>query len=215
MQLVGLHGFATDSRIWHFQDLDLAPNINFYDIESESLKLASYLNPDSILVGWSMGGMVAIRTAVLGKDKIKALVLVSTTPKFVRSGDCDFGLPEVLIQRLIKKIKNEGVGAFHSLIFKNDRPEGLVDVPAQQAKKEMEALAKLDLRDLLPEIKIPTLIIHGSKDEICLPAAAKYMHKMITNNEVIILEGIGHAPMIEAPGLFNFQLQCFIQKYVQ
>jgi len=215
MQLVYLHGFATTPGIWYQQNPDYAPRLDFCGIDEESARLATDLEPGSILIGWSMGGMLAIKTAALAQDKLKALVLVSTTPKFLRSADFEFGLSESLLQRLVKKIRSEGISAFHSLIFKDRRPEGLAEMSFKKAEKELHELSKCDLRRQLSELKLPTMIIHGSEDAICLPGAAEYMHKQIANNEIVLLQGVGHAPMIETPGLFNFHIQRFIQNYAR
>ena len=55
----------------------------------------------------------------------------------------------------------------------------------------------------LSKIKAPTLIIHGSKDEICLPTAAQYLQNNIQNSKLVMLEGVGHAPLVEAAERFN------------
>ena len=215
MQLVCLHGFATSSRIWHNQKVDYAPELNFEDLRAESQKLAENLGPDVILVGWSMGGMVALQVAAWAPAKVLGLVLVSTTPKFIKSEDFPYGLPPALLKRLQKRIKSEGISAFHSLIFKKNEVVGLAHISAEVAEKEMPELAKADLRELLPEIKVPTLIIHGSQDQICLPSVAKFMKNRIPSSKLVMLDGIGHAPMIEVPQLFNLHLQRFIGNYVK
>jgi pimeloyl-[acyl-carrier protein] methyl ester esterase len=196
---IWLHGFATTPEIWSAG----GPPLNFDDLDREADKVAKSVSQGDILIGWSMGGMVAIKAAVLAQEKLKALVLVSTTPKFLRSSDFAAGLPPVLIKRLEKKIETEGTKAFHDLIFKNGHAIGLAHLPIEQAERELAELTRVDLRSELQKIKSPTLIIHGDCDEICLPAAAKYMHEKIAGSELVMLKGVGHAPMVEAPELFN------------
>ena len=49
------------------------------------------------------------------------------------------------------------------------------------------------------EIAAPTLILFGDKDRVINPSAAKTFHEYIAGSEVVILPGIGHLPMEEAP----------------
>ena len=213
MQKVFLHGFATNPDIWHHQRVDFAPELDFENIPAEAKRVAELITQDSILIGWSMGGLVAIELAVLAGAKLKALVLVSTTPKFVRSADFPEGLPLALLRRMEKRIEREGAAAFHSLVFKNGETVGLEHLPPKRAERELAELARLDLRPALKQITVPTLIIHGDRDEICLPAAAKFMSLEVGGCELEIISGVGHAPMIEAADQFNALLENFINDY--
>jgi len=213
MQLVYLHGFATNPQVWHNQKVDYSPELCFEDIDAESNKLAGNLKPETILIGWSMGGMLALKTTELAGNKIKALVLVSTTPKFIRSPDFPLGLPMALLKRLENKIRAEGTAAFHNLVFKNGESMGLNHLSWEEVEKEFNQLAQIDLRGLLSKVSIPTLIIHGDRDEICPPSAAEYMKENISGSELVMLPGVGHAPMVEVPELFNSQLDRFIKKH--
>lgn len=194
-----LHGFATTPEIWP----DSGPKLSFEDIDREAKRLNGTLEEEIVMIGWSMGGMIAMKIAAMAPEKIGALILVSTTPKFIKSSDFPYGISPALLRKLMKKIKTEGISAFHALVFKNGTNAGLARLTPEQAERELVELAKVDLRNLLPGIKIPTLIIHGDRDEICLPAAAKYMNEKIAGSELVMLKGVGHAPMVEVPELFN------------
>lgn len=209
MERVYLHGFATGPAIWQWQPAGYAPELDFSDLQAESAWLAGAIQPGTVLIGWSMGGMVALQTAGLSLENVKALVLVSTSPKFISSPDFPYGLPLALLKKIEKKIKQVGVSAFHELVFGNKTVTGLAETSIEQAEKELAELARVDLRELLPEIEVPTLIIHGDRDEICLPEAARYMADNIPGSKLVMLEGVGHAPMVEAPEKLNEAL-CWI-----
>ncbi len=69
--------------------------------------------------------------------------------------------------------------------------------PAKQAALEsLVCLQNEDLRPAVKEIRVPTLIIHGSEDRICAPAAAHYMHNEINRSHVLFLKETGHMPFI-------------------
>lgn len=205
-----LHGFATNPEIWHNRPGGEAPELGFENIEKEAARIAKGISKGVTLIGWSMGGMMAMQVAAMVPDKLCALVLVSTTPRFLKSSDFPFGLSPALLRNLQKRIKAEGIKAFHSLVFKNREVMGLADLTPERAEKELAELARVDLRDTLPRIDVPTLIIHGTRDEICLPAAANYMKETIRDSELVMLDGVGHAPMVEAPEEFKRELTCWI-----
>jgi len=212
MKTVYLHGFAAGPGIWDGQKPGFTPQIDFSDLEAESHRLSSAIGPETILIGWSMGGMVALKTALLSPGKVKALVLVSTTPKFVSSPDYPYGLPLALLRNLKKKIKLNGVKAFHSLAFKDLPVPGLIDTPIEQAEKELAELEKVDLRELLAKIEAPTLIIHGNKDQIVPVKSAEYLAKNISGSELHIYDKVGHAPFLERSKQFNQCIRNFINK---
>ena len=206
METVYLHGFATSPSIWHAVLRKPAPigsgrfpELSFGNIKEEAKRIGRELGEGIALIGWSMGGMIAIKIAADFPKKIKSLVLVSTTPKFI-GAPC--GAPLALLRRLEKRIKAEGAKAFHLLAFSREI-EGLAHPSTEQALQELKELEKIDLRKELLKIKAATLIIHGNKDEICLPAAAEYMRAKIRNSRLEILSGVKHAPMFEAPEVFS------------
>jgi pimeloyl-[acyl-carrier protein] methyl ester esterase len=210
MQFIYLHGFATNPQIWRLAGEGCAPRINFEDFDAESRKLAEAIVPGTVLIGWSMGGMMALQLMKVIPEKIRALVLVSTTPKFVKTHDFPHALPEVTLQRMEERVREQGIFAFHSIIFKRDEVIGLEDVPKEKALLELAELGRADMREGLERIKVPTLIIHGDLDRTCLPSAAKYMHEKIARSELAMLEGVGHVPMLEAPEQFHSLLNDFV-----
>jgi pimeloyl-[acyl-carrier protein] methyl ester esterase len=207
---VFLHGFGTTPEIWDevwkprssfagFQ----TPNLSFDNLEREAERVGRGMGYGVRVIGWSMGGMVAQLIAAKYPEKVEQLVLVSTTPKFIASNDFPAGLPPVLLKRLEKRIRQEGLKAFHALVFPDGHSVGLANLTVEQAELELAALEKVDFRAVLGQIKAPTLIIHGDKDEICPLGAAIYMYGAIPGSQLVMLEGVGHAPMIEAPDRFK------------
>ena len=215
-----LHGFGTTPEIWEqFQEprrsvagstRSWLPRLAFDDLEREAERVGMGMGYGVRVVGWSMGGMVAQLIAAKFPEKVASLVLVSTTPKFVSTGDWPFGLPAAALKRLGQRIKREGMKAFHSIVFPDGHNAGLADLSLDQAERELAALEKADLRAIIASIKAPVLIIHGDRDEICPPGAARYLKRALAGSQLIMLAGVGHAPMIEAPEKFKEAL-CLIK----
>jgi pimeloyl-[acyl-carrier protein] methyl ester esterase len=194
-----LHGFGTTPEIWPGG----GPQLYFDNLEREADRIGQGMARDVRVIGWSMGGMVAQLIAAKYPEKVERLVLISTTPKFIATDDFPCGLPAAALKRLGQRIQREGMKAFHSLVFPDGHRLGLANLAIDQAERELAALGKTDFRAIIASIKAPTLIIHGDRDEICPPGAALYMNRAIAGSRLLLLKGVGHAPMIEAPGRFK------------
>lgn len=57
----------------------------------------------------------------------------------------------------------------------------------------------LDLRPLLPKIKLPTLLLHGDADRILPLASSQWLASQLPQSELLVLPGAGHAPMMTFP----------------
>lgn len=172
-----------------------------------------------VLTGWSLGALVALELALLMPEKIKSLVLIGGTSRFTQAPDYHGGLPRVLVERMKKSLtRNPGqtLEKFFSLMFTSqEREEGIMEQfqkgylsPGQNwSEKELAAgldfLINQDLREKLGKIKVPSLIIHGDRDEICPPAAACYLHAQLKNSQLQMLPGCGHVPFLSKAEVFN------------
>jgi pimeloyl-ACP methyl ester carboxylesterase len=74
------------------------------------------------------------------------------------------------------------------------------------------ALRGTDLRSDLPNIKIPTVIMHGKKDKICSFDLAGQMNAGIANSYIVSFEKSGHSLFLEETSKFNAELIKFAGK---
>lgn len=58
---------------------------------------------------------------------------------------------------------------------------------------------QLDLSGILPAIEAPTLIVWGKRDRVLAPENAEVFAAGIEDSTVVLLEGVGHVPMLEVP----------------
>ncbi|HEY6006768.1 MAG TPA: alpha/beta fold hydrolase, partial [Geobacteraceae bacterium] len=78
------------------------------------------------------------------------------------------------------------------------------------AQRTLDTLAAADLRALLPHVDRPVLLVHGSDDTVCLPAAASFMAQQLPAADLRMFEGCGHAPFLSHPEEFNAVLAQFL-----
>ena len=72
------------------------------------------------------------------------------------------------------------------------------------------SLAEADLRDVLPRIDVPTLLMYGDKDVRAPLSVGEDLHAAIPTSSLVVLSGAGHVSSVETPELFNSELRTFL-----
>jgi pimeloyl-ACP methyl ester carboxylesterase len=75
----------------------------------------------------------------------------------------------------------------------------------------LEYLRKMDLRDRLKGVEIPTLIIHGRDDRIVPWQAGAWLNRSLPNSRIIIHEGVGHDIAERQPVVVASQIRTFLE----
>ena len=152
------------------------------------------------LVGFSLGGFVALDFAVNHPDMISSLVLMSCNVKMTDHSQMVFNkflnainssfedfydviLPMVLCPDVIEN---------HTEELELMRVYGAQTANVEAIKKAILAVNDFDIWDFLTEIDIPTLIIMGKYDEIFLPEDAADLSNQIKNSRLIVLDNLKH-----------------------
>jgi pimeloyl-ACP methyl ester carboxylesterase len=73
------------------------------------------------------------------------------------------------------------------------------------------AFAESDLRDALPSIDVPTLLLYGDVDERSPPSVAEALHGAIRDSRLVALPGLGHECYLEAPERFDAEVRAFLR----
>lgn len=180
------------------------------------------------LLGWSMGGEVALALTASAavRRRLRALVLVATTPRFVAAEDWTAGLPATQVRALARDLRRsylKTMGDFFSLQFQGEtlaaeRYQQILRfavragrLPAPEvALAGLETLATEDWRNLLPQLPLPTLVIHGGLDPIVLAAAGEFLAATIPQATLELWPEVGHAPFLSAPQRFCDRLRTFL-----
>ena len=83
-------------------------------------------------------------------------------------------------------------------------PEGL--------KTMARSFAEADLRDVLPRIAVPTLLLYGDEDVRAPLNVAESLHAAIPTSSLVVMPGVGHVNPIEAGERFNAEVRAFLQR---
>ena len=73
------------------------------------------------------------------------------------------------------------------------------------------ALAEADLRDGLPRINVPTLLLYGDADERSPLSVARTLHSAIPRSTLAVMPGLGHECSLESAETFDKEVRNFLR----
>jgi pimeloyl-ACP methyl ester carboxylesterase len=73
------------------------------------------------------------------------------------------------------------------------------------------AFADADLRDALPRIAVPTLLLYGAVDRRSPQSVGEELHARIPGSRLAVIPGAGHSCNIEAADRFNAEVRSFLR----
>ncbi|WP_204114508.1 alpha/beta fold hydrolase [Shimia biformata] len=177
----------------------------------------------NILLGHSMGGMIAQRCYSYCSDVIHGLVLSATSAAFGNKGgdwqqefvrarvaplDNGMTLPQ-LAPKMVRAMTANGAGG--------DNLQRVIDVIGLMREETFRAaivaISQYEGRDVLPMITVPTLVMSGGHDANAAPP--KVMEKMaskIAGSEYVCMEDVGHFGWAEDAEGFNAILLEFLDR---
>lgn len=178
------------------------------------------------VLGWSLGGQVALELARTNPGHVAALVLIATTPCFVsRGGDWPHGMsPEVLqgfadglaadyrrtvtnfltLQAWGDEHANEALRSLRAALATHGEPEQVA------LRTGLDLLRTTDLRAGLAGIGCPALVIAGSHDRLTPPAAGRELAALLPAARYLEVPRCGHAPFLSHPGEVLVAVQEFL-----
>ena len=173
-----------------------------------------------ILVGWSKGVSIALVYASTYLDQISGLVLVDGGPKFINSDDFQHGIEQATFDELISQFEDDyetSARSFIDFCLPESDDESLKSwlfsltrqTPLSVAMNSIKNDALEDLRPLLKDISVKTLICCGTEDTICPPEASQALKAELPDAELHMFEGLGHAPFLTDPLTLNSRLRKF------
>jgi pimeloyl-ACP methyl ester carboxylesterase len=173
------------------------------------------------VLGLSFGSTLALELYRQRPTLCKTLVLASAYAGWSGSLPTD-----VVEQRLRKTITDLDLPAAQVVSIYNvpgllseSAPQTLVDENAaimsgfhRRGMKAMtRALAEADLRSMLADIKVPTLLLYGDKDVRSPVSLGQDLHSRIPGSQLVVIPAIGHLSNLEAADRFNDEVRKFLR----
>ena len=190
----------------------LAPTARHIDyarhqsVSAALLDIAHEPQPD-LVIGWSLGGQLAVRAIAAGMLKPRKLVLIAAPFQFVKTPQRPIGMPRDAFDTFrdnYRRNPQRTLAKAWELIAKDDTNADEVRTHLGKHEKhivlEKDWLHWLDLLESfscdglhLAEFP-PTTIIHGDRDLVVYPEQSLEFSKSIPHAKLISLSGCGHAP---------------------
>lgn len=239
--LVLLHGGVADSRSWRRQLDALsdaytvvawdAPGCGRSDDPPERFRLPDYADTLAGFVealgldrphvlGLSFGGGLALQLYDRHPELPSSLILASAYAGWAGS------LPPEEVQERLERGMAQRAGSPEDVVdtwlptlFTDAVSQEILDETAGimadfhpvGARVMLRAFAEADLRDVLPRIQVPTLLLYGDADVRSPPPVAEALHSAIPGSELVFLDGVGHVGSAEAPEHFNAEVRRFLE----
>ena len=165
------------------------------------------------LCGNSMGGHIALRLCLTSPELVDCLILSGSSGLYEHSVDA---LPVRPDRKFVREhmgrvfngpqfVTESAIEEIYQILTNRSNVLNLIHA-ARSAKKD-------NLQKLLPQIKVPTLLLWGEDDLVTTMDVAKQFHKLIPNSELHTIKNCGHAPMIEHPQWFSNHVERFLRQH--
>jgi pimeloyl-[acyl-carrier protein] methyl ester esterase len=229
--LVLLHGWGLNLRVWDGLTRELSKSFRVIAIDLPGhgrsawnpkartpaeqawqvhATLASRTDRYSLL-GWSLGGQIALDLAAAMPGSVDRLVLVATTPRFEASEDWPQGMPPTALEKLAAQLRTNykrTVSEFLELQVRGSAAServlaelhgSLFSHGEAHPKALVAGLATLknsDLRSTLGMVRAPALVIAGQYDRVTLPAASRALAAALPDARYVEFRRAAHAPFL-------------------
>lgn len=173
----------------------------------------------AVLVGQSLGAIMATAAALRRPDRFAGLVLASPASGYATPANAV--LPERVAERIAEV---ERLGPFglagrraHRLLTARATSDAralvhrvMCEVDVEGYSQASRMLAHADLAGMVAGLTMPTLVMWGDEDIITPPAGCARIAAAVPDRRTAVLPGLGHAFATEAPAIFNQALAAFL-----
>lgn len=241
--LVLIHGWGLHGGIWETVLPQLEAHFTVYNIDLPGFGRSPVHNGDysldylvetvsevipeqSLVIGWSLGGLIATGIALDKPHKVKRLITVASNPSFVATKDWKHGMQADVLESFIDYLEEDyettlirflGIQTMGSATQKEDikKLKVAVFMHGQPSKKALrgglEILHDMNLVGRLGELKQPLLRMYGRLDSLVPAKVAQDITKHLPDSETIIYRKAAHAPFLSAADDFVADVKSFFQ----
>lgn len=227
--LVLVHGWGMSAGVWDDTAAQLAQQFRVHSVElpghespacapytldAVAAALADICAPRATVCGWSLGGQIALRWSFMHPEQVERLVLIASTPRFVRGSDWNSGMDVAVFDAFAQDLAHDAQGALQRFAMLQAHGDadarnvsrrlraclsvrGAGDVASLAAG--LQILRDTDLRADLPRIAQPALIVHGERDTVVPLAAGEYLERTLPQATLAVIAGAAHAPFVTQP----------------
>lgn len=225
--LVLLHGWGVNQGVWQTILADITPGVQVmtldiagfglaqqlpepYNFDTVLAELATQVPANSLVCGWSMGGLLAIALAERYPAKVRQLALVAATPCFLQQAGWP-GMKAVIMQQFAQSLQRDlaqtisrflAIQAMGSATAKSDAAvlkQAITAFPQASAmalSAGLNFLSSQDLRQSFAALSQPLVGCFGALDSLVPAAVVPQLQKLQPQARFHVLAKASHAPFI-------------------
>lgn len=213
---------TSTNTLWHAQTHATLPHLP--GLSRYATGLHNLLTPFGgrmNVIGWSMGGIVALETALACPSLIQRLVIISGTAHFC-AGRGEFpGIGSAVLRAMargLRRTPQDVMTTYYQNVHAPKReqwatqPNQAIDQHAcDELLQGLNYLQHMDLQDNLARLMQPTLVLHGRKDCIVPWQAGEWLSHALATSYWHGYENYGHALPLQAPLLLAADIHAFLE----
>ena len=236
--VVLLHGWGFSAQVWselaarlapryrvHAPDLPgygTAPACSPYTLESMAEAAARAAPRRCHVVGWSLGGEIALAWARRAPRQVRRLALIGATPCFAARPGWPCATPRAVLGEFGRRLADDRAGTMARFVaaqakgdargrrFAGTLARASADkTPDSVLAAGLDVLLAADLRGKLGDVGQPALVLHGAHDRIVPPAAARRLAAALPDARFELMRSCAHAPFLSQPGKVAQRLREF------
>ncbi|GAA5232880.1 alpha/beta fold hydrolase [Verticiella sediminum] len=179
----------------------------------------------NVVLGHSMGGIVAPGVAVRLPERVHGLVVSATVGSFSQKSEED---RRTFLAERVEPLKRgrtfeETAGAVVNAMFAPGSSGPMVDLVKRVALSTsastfcsaIEAIVAYEGLPTLRQVRVPTLLIAGAHDTVGRPEGMRAMREFVPQAELVVIENAGHYAFAEQHEAFNRHLLAFLARIGQ
>lgn len=197
------------------------PNLEELTLEKVTYNLSYSIPDDTTLIGWSLGGLIAILLAAQFPQKVKKLILLSSSPRFIQ-GEGWSGISLEEVNKFINLAERNFSGLFNYFLVMVNYPNKVLHYKDLLTKNSLnfekhhdflcnylKILFESDVREAYKRIKIPLFYILGERDVI-IKSKPEELYDLNPSAIIHVIPKAGHLAFLTHEKNFYTQLLKFI-----
>lgn len=236
-----LHGWGFSAGIWedladrlaprfrvHAPDLPgygAAPACIPYTMETIVEAVARDAPRRCHVVGWSLGGEIALCWARLAPHQVRRLALIATTPCFTSKTGWSCATAPAVLREFERSLAADRAGTLARFVAAQAKGDsrarqfaGVLErssartTPDKVLAAGLCLLSNADLRRELHRVRQPVLVLHGAHDRIVPPVAGCRLAAALPDARFRLLRACAHVPFLSQPARIAGMLRAFFDE---
>jgi sigma-B regulation protein RsbQ len=175
----------------------------------------------ALFVGHSVSAMIGMLANINAPDRFAAQIMIGPSPCYINDASYVGGFQRSDIESLLETLESNYLGwsstMAPAIMGAPDQPELGVELTNSFCRTDPEIAKQFarvtflsDVRNELPKLKVPTLIIQCNDDLIAPVAVGEYVHQQVRHSTLAIVDNVGHCPHLSAPSASVAAIDAFL-----